>query len=138
MAPTNACSTARMLASSTAPRRRTRALMSISMVPAGATRGGPPGDVGTGSAAHSTAATTVTGNSTGDAVALAAGTWACRCSRRQLNSRFALTPASCVMAATDAPGPRLRSTSARFKASACRRRVSWPFVTRLSMCASVG
>ncbi len=47
-------------------------------------------------------------------------------------------PASCAMADTDAPGTRLRSTSARFMTSECRRRVSGRLVTRISMCASIG
>ncbi|WP_375122122.1 DUF6527 family protein [Variovorax sp. WS11] len=42
------------------------------------------------------------------------------------------------MAATDAPGSRLRSTNACLSSSLCLRRVSLPEVTRLSMCARTG
>ena len=111
--------------------------MSISMVPAGAVRGGALNGGG-GLTTGSTAATTVTGSRTGAAVPPMACARACKCSRRQLNSRLALTPASWAMAATDAPGARLRSISSCLNSSACRRRMSWGLLTRLSMCASIG
>src|SRR5438045_1733814 len=44
-------------------------------------------------------------------------------------------PLSWAIAATDAPGWRLRSTSSRLNASLCLRRVSLAVMTRLSMCA---
>ena len=46
--------------------------------------------------------------------------------------------AACAMAATDAPGSRLRSTNSRFSSSLCLRRVSLPEVTRLFMRARTG
>jgi hypothetical protein len=114
----NARSTVRRLDSSTAPRRRTRApLMSVSIVPVDAVRGGDPGGGGAIDAGRSIAATTVTGSSTGVAAA---------------------PMAASAMAATQAPGSRLRSTRERFKALECRRQVSWPFVICLSMGACIG
>ena len=57
--------------------------------------------------------TTCTGSST---AGVAAMTCLRRVSRRHLNSRLALMPASSAMADTEAPGCRLRSTSSAFNA----------------------
>ena len=106
--------------------------MLISMLPAGARAAGAGvGAAGRGGPEAGFGSTTVTGNSTGPrGSSTAADAAACRCSRRQLNSRLALTPASWAMAATEAPGTRLRSTSTRLNASLCLRRMSLGFVTR--------
>ena len=45
-----------------------------------------------------------------------------RCSRRHLNSRFALMPPSRAIPDTDAPGRRLRSINSRLSAGLCSRR----------------
>ena len=114
--------TMRRLASSTAPRKRTRAPpISMSMAPLAGRIGGDEGVHGLSVGV----ASMDTGSSTAARLAGAALTpyaiafW---CLPLQPKSRFALMPSSMAMAATDTPGSTLRAISSFLISALCSRR----------------
>jgi len=118
------CSTQRTLASSTAPHRRTRAPPnSISMTPTGVARAAAlPTPGGTGLIAPLGGdGSIVTGSkTTSGRRGLTAVEWP-SCWRLHLNTRFAFTPCSSAMAATEAPLCSVSTTSLRLNAALCLR-----------------